>query len=194
MVRCAITVMSDALPAPDSRKLGENAGPEDFLPLVYDQLRRLAERHLRDEPNCITLQPTALVHEAYLRIASGSVRSQWQHRGHFFAAAATAMRRILVDRARQRRSVKGGGNFQRIEWEESITSSQGRRWDLIDLDDALSELEARRPDLAELVTLRFFAGLSMVEAAEVLGTSVRTAERNWKYAKAWLLTEITNYR
>lgn len=159
---------------------------EDLLPLVYEQLRRLAQRELAREPSGQTIQPTALVHEAYLRLVDQESEPEWNHRGHFFSAAAQAMRRILIENARRKRSLKKGGNHVRVSLDDALNHPARSRYDLIAIDTALSELELRDPPAARLVSLRFFAGLTMVEAANAMDISLRTAQRQWAYAKAWL--------
>ena len=171
---------------------GDPVAAEQLLPLVYEDLRRLAARELHREPAGHTLQPTALVHEAYLRLVGKGAEPQWNHRGHFYSAAATSMRRILVESARRKRTIKRGGDRERVPMDESqiaasqLPSSQTQP-DVLALDEALNELEAERPDLAQLVSLRYFAGLTMEQAAKALGISLRTAERNWAYVRALLL-------
>ncbi|MBN9521048.1 sigma-70 family RNA polymerase sigma factor [bacterium] len=158
----------------------------DLLPVVYDELRRLAASRLADEPAGLTLQPTALVHEAYLRLAGDQ---RFDGRGHFFAAAAEAMRRILVDRARRNRCAKRGGGRQRLPLEEFHRVAESPD-DLLDLDAVLTRFAADEPEKARLVQLRFFAGLSTPEAAKLLGVSLATAERWWAYARTWLYSEL----
>ncbi len=169
---------------------GDLAAAEQLLPLVYEDLRRLAARELRREPSGHTLQPTALVHDAYLRLVDQTAEPQWSHRGHFFAAAAEAMRRILVESARRKMALKRGGDRERVALDCEQTPSATHRPEIVALDEALSKLALDRPDLAQLVSLRYFAGLSMEHAAKALGISLRTAERNWTYVKAWLLEEM----
>jgi RNA polymerase sigma factor (TIGR02999 family) len=158
-----------------------------LMPLVYNELRRLAARELRNDPAGNTLQPTALVHEAYVRLVDQNNEPRWNHRGHFYAAAAEAMRRVLVESARRKQSLKRGGGRERVPLEESRMAAPQRDAELLALDDALTRLAAHRPKAASLVSLRYFAGLTMEQAAASLGVSLRTAERNWTYAKAWLL-------
>jgi RNA polymerase sigma factor (TIGR02999 family) len=165
-----------------------HAAPQ-LLPLVYDELRRLAAQRLAQEKPGQTLQPTALVHEAYLRLVGDRPEQNWDHRGHFFAAAAEAMRRILVDAARRKRAIRHGGGRQRVPLQDlgSVTESPD---DLLALDEALSRFAIEEPAKAELVKLRFFAGLSTPDAAKALGISVASAERWWVFARAWLFSEL----
>jgi len=165
---------------------GDALASAELLPLVYEELRRLAARELRDEPAGLTLQPTALVHEAWLRLVDQPEEAQWNHRGHFYSAAAIAMRRILVESARRRHSLKRGGGRDRVSLESIEPAMIGRHPELLDLDEALTRLADIRPDLAQLVTLRYFAGLTLEQAAISLGIALRTAERNWTYARTWL--------
>lgn len=168
---------------------GDPHAADMLLPLVYEELRKLAGAKLAQEIPGQTLQPTALVHEAYLRLVSTGNEPHWDSRGHFFAAAAECMRRILVENARRKQSVKHGGGKQRIPLEEFHRVSESPE-DLLDLDDALTRLAAESPEKARLVQLRFFAGLSMPEAAAALGVSLATAERWWTFARAWLYSEL----
>jgi RNA polymerase sigma factor (TIGR02999 family) len=158
--------------------------------LVYDALRRLASRRLEREVPGQTLQATALVHETYLRLVGGDPGRRWEGRGHFFAAAAESMRCILVDRARNRRRLKRGGGKGRVDLNLSSMAVEAPGDDLIDLDEALTELGREDPLCARLVGLRFFAGLTQAEAAEALGVARRTADRHWAYARAWLYDRL----
>jgi RNA polymerase sigma factor (TIGR02999 family) len=168
---------------------GDSQAAEQLLPLVYEELRQLAATKLAHEAPGQTLQPTALVHEAYLRLIDEENEPHWDSRGHFFAAAAEAMRRILVENARRRQASKHGGGRQRIPLAEFHRVAESPQ-DLLDLDDALTRFAAVEPDKARLVQLRFFAGLSMPEAATILGVSLATAERWWTYARAWLFSAL----
>jgi RNA polymerase sigma factor (TIGR02999 family) len=168
---------------------GDPHAAEQLLPLVYDELRRLAAHKLANEAPGQTLQPTALVHEAYLRLVGQEEEVHWDHRGHFFAAAAEAMRRILVDNARRKQSSKHGGGRVRLPPEEFHRLTESPE-DLLDLDDALTRFAAEEPAKAQLVQLRFFAGLSMPETAAALGVSLATAERWWAYARLWLFSAL----
>ena len=165
---------------------GDPRAAEQLLPLVYDELRKLAAQKLGNETPGQTLEPTALVHEAYLRLVGGP---PFDGRGHFFAAAAEAMRRILVDNARCKLATKRGGGRGRVPLAEFHRVTESPQ-DVLDLDDALTRLAAREPAQAQLVQLRFFAGLSTPEAAAALGVSVATAERWWAFARAWLFSEL----
>jgi RNA polymerase sigma factor (TIGR02999 family) len=167
---------------------GDPHAAAQLLPLVYDELRRLAAHKLAHEAPGQTLEPTALVHEAYLRLVG---EQHWDGRGHFFAAAAEAMRRILVENARRKRSRKHGGECARQELDEDLLAIPEPREDLLALDEALDKLAAKDPIKAELVKLRYFAGMTAEEAAHTLGISSTTAERYWSYSRAWLHQEIT---
>jgi RNA polymerase sigma factor (TIGR02999 family) len=164
---------------------GDSQAAEQLLPLVYTELRRLAAERLAREAAGQTLQATALVHEAYLRLV-GAEDPRWNGRGHFFAAAAEAMRRILIERARRIRALRRGGGRQRVEFDPALLAAPERSEDLLALDEALDRLAIKHARKAELVKLRFFAGLTMDQAAETLGISVATAHRDWNYARAWL--------
>jgi RNA polymerase sigma factor (TIGR02999 family) len=169
---------------------GDPHAAEQLLPLVYDELRRLAAAKLAQEKPGQTLQATALVHEAYLRLVDVDRVQHWNSRRHFFAAAAEAMRRILVERARARGSGKRGGGLERLDLDDLAVASPERPDDLLALDEALTRLAAVEPQAAELVRLRYFAGQTMSDAADLLGLSLRTTHRLWAYAKAWLLQEL----
>jgi RNA polymerase sigma factor (TIGR02999 family) len=182
--------MSDTPCLLDALEPGDQAAAAQLLPLVYDDLRRLAARHLAHEAPGQTLQPTALVHEAYLRLTAARAESRWDGRGHFFAAAAKAMRRILVENARRKRSLKRGGGMRRRPLEEAEVQLPEPREDLLALDAALTQLAATNSAAAALVQLRYFGGLTIAEAAPVLRISPRTADRLWTYARAWLHRHI----
>jgi RNA polymerase sigma factor (TIGR02999 family) len=169
---------------------GEPKAAEQLLPLVYDELRKLAAQKLAQERPGQTLQATALVHEAYLRLVDTEKVQRWESRGHFFAAAAEAMRRILVDQTRRRRSLKRGGLLARQEVSDSQLATPSGELDILALDEALARLASRDAEAAELVKLRFFAGMTMHEAAKVIGVPQRTAERIWTYARSFLLKEL----
>jgi RNA polymerase sigma factor (TIGR02999 family) len=169
---------------------GDPHAAEQLLPLVYDELRQLAAQKLAQERPGQTLQATALVHEAYLRLVDVDRAQHWNSRRHFFAAAAEAMRRILVERARTRGSFKRGGGRERLDLDDVTVASPERPDDLLALDEALTRLAAVEPQAAELVHLRYFAGQTMSAAADLLGLSLRSTHRLWAYAKAWLLQEL----
>lgn len=169
---------------------GEAGAAQRLLPLVYDELRRLASRKLAHERPGHTLEATALVHEAYVRLIGESGTPSFANRRHFFAAAAEAMRRILVESARRKQSLKRGGGLDRTDCDLDHIAAPQTREDLIALDEALTKLAAAEPDAVELVHLRYFAGLSIPQAAELLGISPRSADRLWAYARSWLHREI----
>jgi RNA polymerase sigma factor (TIGR02999 family) len=169
---------------------GDPRAAEQLLPLVYDELRRLAATRITREAPGQTLQATALVHEAYLRLQGGGQPQDWNGRGHFFAAAAEAMRRILVERYRHKRSRKGGGGRRRQELPDIELAIAGPRLDVLALHEALTKLEQHDARRAQLVKLRFFAGLTIAEAAQALGISDSTADNDWAYARSWLRLEI----
>jgi RNA polymerase sigma factor (TIGR02999 family) len=172
---------------------GDASAAEQLWPLVYDELRRLAAQKLAREKPGQTLQATALVHEAYTRLVGGEAvcgEQRWDSRGHFFAAAAEAMRRILIDRAREKRSQKRGGGHKRLDIDAVDLATQAAPDQLLAIDDALAKLAREDPPAARLVELRYFAGLTVEEAGKALGMSTATAYRHWKYARAWLHGEL----
>jgi RNA polymerase sigma factor (TIGR02999 family) len=171
---------------------GDPQAAEQLLPLVYDELRKLAAQRLAHEQPGQTLQATALVHEAYLRLVGGEQAPDWDGRNHFFAAAAEAMRRILIDRARHRQTHKAGGGCRRLDLDdiEPMLDEDQDGSRLLVLDEALRQLEAEDPRKANLVKLRFFAGLTAEQAAATLGVSTSTAEKDWAYARSWLRVTI----
>ena len=171
--------------APDTPDGGPGSSRE-LLPEVYDELRKLARARLARERHEQTLQPTALVHEAYLRVAGPEQRAQWDRRGHFFAAAALAMRRILVERARHYQRMKHGAGGQRVDLDSAIAGADPALTDLVAIDEALTRLEAQDPRKAKIVALRYFAGLSIEETAAALDISPATVKNEWKFARAWL--------
>ncbi len=174
---------------------GDPVAPGELLPLVYDELRRLAAAKMAHEPAGQTLQPTALVHEAWLRLG-GDVQPSWANRAHFFAAAAEGMRRILIDTARRKRALRHGGDLAKVSANETgfdLAMVDGDA-DLLLVNDALESFAAHDARKAELVKLRYFVGLTLEDAAEVLGISSRTAKRDWAYARAWLFNEVTRLR
>ena len=169
---------------------GDPAAAQQLLPLVYDGLRRLAAQKLAQEKPGQTLQPTALVHEAYLRLVDGAQTTSWNSRGHFFAAAAEAMRRILIENARRKQSLKRGGDRARLDVNQLPMAVAEPREDLLELDAALSKLATIDRAAADLVQLRYFTGLTLPDAAEALAISPRSAGRFWAYARAWLRREM----
>ena len=168
---------------------GDSKAAQDLLPLVYEELRKLAAHKMANEAPGQTLQPTALVHEAWLRLV-GTENPQFEGRGHFFAAAAEAMRRILIDRARQKLSLKRGAGAARVNLEDLEVASAADDDTLLAVDEALTKLAGEDPDSAEFIKLRFFAGMTNDEAAQALGIPARTARRHWSFARAWLFREI----
>lgn len=173
---------------------GDPNAAEELLPLVYSELRKLAAAKLANEEPGQTLQATALVHDAYLRLVDVEQAQQWDSRGHFFAAAAEAMRRILVESARRKSRIRHGGRVQRVDLDPDLISHPDRFEDLISLDEALHRLEQVDERKASLVKLRYFVGMSMPEAAKALGVSLATAERDWRYVRVWLLRELEKTR
>ena len=174
---------------------GDPNAAEQLLPLVYEELRLLAAQRLAHEKPGQTLQATALVHEAYLRLTASPGREsgedvRWDHRGHFFAAAAEAMRRILLNRARDKKRLKRGGERHRVDLDHIEIALDSNDEDLMALDEALNRLEALHPQKAQVVKLRFFAGCSLEETAQLLGISRATAQRHWAYARAWLFGQL----
>lgn len=169
---------------------GEEHAAALLLPTVYEELRKLAAAKLLHEQPGQTLQPTMLVHEAFLRLVDVDEPQKWNGRGHFFAAAAEAMRRILVENARRKQSLKRGGDRQRIDLDLADLAEADRHDELLALDEVLTQLEQQWPEKAQLVKLRYFAGLTMPEAAQALKISVATAERHWTFARAWLYSKL----
>ena len=182
--------MSDVTHILSAIDQGDPTAAGQLLPLLYQELRRLAAQKLAQEKPGQTLQATALVHEAYLRLVDGGRAQHWNSRRHFFAAAAEAMRRILVERARARASLKRGGRRERLDLEDLPVLSPQRPDGLLALDEVLTRLAAVEPQAAELVHLRYFAGQTMSASADLLGLSPRSTHRLWAYAKAWLLQEL----
>jgi RNA polymerase sigma factor (TIGR02999 family) len=181
--------MSDVTRLLDSIESGNARAAEELLPLVYEELRKLAAAKMARETPNQTLQPTALVHEAWLRL-TGNENVKWNGRAHFFGAAAEAMRRILVDNARRKRAVRHGGNHQRLNVEDIEIASPEKEAELLAINESLEKLAALDKQKAELVKLRYFVGLTIEESATILGVSVPTANRWWTYARAWLYQEI----
>ena len=182
--------MADVTRILDAIERGEREAGEQLLPLVYDELRKLAAQRLAQEQPGQTLQATALVHEAYLRLVGGATAPRWDSRGHFFAAAAEAMRRILINRARDKKRLKRGGERRRVDLDKIEIALDGDDEQLLALDEALSQLAQEDEQAARLVNLRFFAGLTLRDAAAALGLSLRSAERQWAYARAWLYARL----
>jgi RNA polymerase sigma factor (TIGR02999 family) len=185
-----LTGMSDVTRILDAVEHGDPAAAEQLLPLVYDELRGLAAAQLARERPGQTLDATGLVHEAYLRLVGGEAAQSFSGRGHFFAVAAQAMRRILVDNARRKHAPRHGGGRQRVELDEGVPAPPGPGEDLLALNEALERLAAEDPLAARVVELRYFAGLSVEEAGEAAGLSRASAYRHWAFARAWLLHEM----
>lgn len=170
---------------------GDPQASAELLPLVYHELKKLAAQRMAQEKPGQTLQATALVHEAYLRLVDTDKLQHWDSRGHFFAAAAEAMRRILVDQARRKRSIKAGGELHRLELSDVEPATEGPPLDVLALNEALDKLQAKDARKAELVKLRFYAGLTSEQAAATLGIATSTADADWAYAKSWLRSEMS---
>jgi len=185
--------MSDVTRILERAQQGDPKAAEELLPLVYDELRKLAAFKMSNEVAGQTLQPTALVHEAWLKLV-GSTDQQWRNRKHFFGAAAEAMCRILIDRARKRNRVRHGHGLERIDLSRVDVAAETDDEILVAVDEALSRLATESPERAELVKLRYFVGLSIPDAAEALGISESTAKRQWNYVRAWLYRELTGIR
>jgi len=183
--------MSDVTRILSAIDQGDPRAAEQLLPLVYGELRKLAAQKLAQEAPGQTLQATALVHEAYVRLVDGEKVHDWNSRGHFFAAAAEAMRRILVEQARRKGRLKRGGGKERLDIDDVEIAFEGPADDVLALDEALARLAQKHPEKAELVKLRYFAGLTVDEAAKVLGVSTSTVDRHWTYARAWLYRELS---
>ena len=180
-----ITLLLEAIGA------GKKGATDKLLPLVYEELRRLAHSQMAGESKGHTLQATALVHEAYMRLVGGAQEVSWENRRHFFSAAVRAMRRILVERARRKAGPKSGGDHRRVPLESWVATEEPHPLDLLALDEALSELERSEPRVNEIVMLRYFAGLSIDQTAEALDIAPRTVDRDWAFGKAWLYNRIT---
>ena len=183
--------MTDVTRILNAIEQGDTRAADELLPLVYEELRLLAAQKLSKEPPGQTLQATALVHEAYIRLV-GSEAQNWSNRGHFFKAAAEAIRRILVEDARRKKSLKSGGNRKRLDFNEEILAIESDKYadDLVALDEAVEKLSEKDKTKADLVKLRYFAGMTIEQTAEFLGISTATAKRYWTYARAWLIREI----
>lgn len=186
--------MSEVTRILDRAQAGDPQAAEELLPLVYEELRRIAAAKMAREQPGHTLQPTALVHEAWMHLVQGDAGARFENRAHFFGAAAEAMRRILVDSARRKQSLKHGGAFLRVDWTELDVAASSDDDTVLAVSDALDKLAARDKTSAELIKLRFFVGLSNADAATMLGLSERTAKRTWAYARAWLLDELRKSR
>jgi RNA polymerase sigma factor (TIGR02999 family) len=182
--------MSDVTQILSQIEQGDPSAAELLLPLVYDELRKLAAAKMGQEIPGQTLQATALVHEAYMRLVDVEQAQHWNSRGHFFAAAAEAMRRILVNRARDKGRIKRGGEFQRVDLEKVEFALDAPNEDLLAIDEAIESLAAENPECAKVVVMRFFAGLSIDEVATALEISASTAKRHWAYARAWLFDAL----
>ena len=185
-----IATMTDVTRILNQIEQGDLSATEQLLPLVYQELRVLARQRLANEKPGQTLQATALVHEAYLRLIGNENDQSWDNRGHFFGAAAEAMRRILVDRAKSKRRVKRGGHLQRLDLDQIDSALEAPSEDLLALDELLTLLGKHEPECAEVIKLRFFAGLSIPETARSLGISPRTANLRWAYGRAWLFKQL----
>jgi RNA polymerase sigma factor (TIGR02999 family) len=182
--------MSDVTRILNAIEQGDARAADELLPLIYEELRLLAAQKLSQEPPGQTLQATALVHEAYIRLA-GEEAQNWGNRRHFFLAASEAMRRILIDNARRKKSQRRGGHQQRVDFDHTGVADRYLPGDLLELDEALIRLTDHDPDVGDLVKLRYFGGLTIEQAAKIKGISRRTAGRYWKYARLWLYREMT---
>jgi RNA polymerase sigma factor (TIGR02999 family) len=182
--------MADVTRILNAIKQGDPRATDELLPLVYEELRLLASQKLSQEPPGQTLQSTALVHEAYIRLV-GEEAQNWENRRHFFLAASEAMRRILIDNARRKKSQKHGGYQQRVDFDYIGVADKNLPGDLLELNEALTRLADHDPEVADLVKLRYFGGLTLEQAAKIKGISRRTAGRHWKYARLWLYRELT---
>lgn len=183
--------MSDVTQLLNAAAAGDRKAAADLLPLVYGELRKLAAARMASEKHGQTLDATALVHEAYIRLIPPDGVSSWNSRGHFFAAAAEAMRRILVDNARRKQAIKNGGDRVRVEFPVDLEALESSREDLLTLDEVLTKLEQDDPEAARLVKLRYFAGLTHQQVADALGVSLRTADRIWALARTWLFRQMS---
>ena len=182
--------MSDVTQILNAIERGDAHAAEELLPLVYEELRKLAGHKMSNEMPGQTLQPTALVHEAWLRLVGKDGPAQFNSRGHFFGAAAEAMRRILIENARRKQAKRHGGGLQRLDIQDVDVAMAGEEGELLAINDALEKFSTQNQSKAELVKMRYFAGLTLEEAAEILGISVPTAKRWWTYSRAWLFNEI----
>jgi RNA polymerase sigma factor (TIGR02999 family) len=184
------TIMADITRILNAIEQGDPRATEELIPMVYDELRLLAARKLAKEPPGQTLQATALVHDVYIRLVEDKDQN-WNSRGHFFRAAAEAMRRILVENARRKKRLKRGGDWQRIELNEADLGTEYESDDLLTVNEALDKLALEEPSVADLVKLRYFAGLTIEQVAEIQGISRRSVIDHWAYARSWLTREIT---
>ena len=182
--------MSDVTRILDQISAGNASASEQLLPLVYDELRKLAAARVAREHPGHSLQATALVHEAYMRLVDSGQEREWDSRGHFFAAAAEAMRRILIDEARKKAAVKRGGNLRRIDLDSSELARKASPESMLMIDEAIDRLAEEEPVASDLVKLRYFTGLSIEDAAKAVGISTRSAYRQWTYARAWRCKEL----
>lgn len=182
--------MNDVTQILNAIEQGDAKAADQLLPLVYAELRKLAAARMAHESPHQTLQPTALVHEAWIRLVGDDAEKQFANRAHFFAAAAEAMRRILIDNARRKRAIRHGGGQHRVDIEEQDIASNPSDDQLLEMNEALNKLAAQDKQKAELVKLRFFVGMTIEEAANVLGISIATAKRSWAFARAWLYREV----
>lgn len=182
--------MSDVTEILSKIEEGDAAAAEELLPLVYRELRNLASSRLARERAAQSLQPTLLVHEAYLRLVNVDKPPTWNSRGHFFGAAAEAMRRILIEHARRKQTRKHGGDLHRVELEEDCALTERPTEDLLALDEALTRFEHQWPEKAKIVKLRYFGGLTLAEASKAIGVSLATGERHWRFARAWLFSQL----
>jgi RNA polymerase sigma factor (TIGR02999 family) len=183
--------MTDASRILKAAEQGDPQAARQLLPLVYDELRRLAAQRLALEEPGLTLDATSLVHEAYLRLIGGNPEKPWDGRGHFFAAAAEAMRRILIEKARRKQRIRHGGDRKRLQLDDALLAGEEADDRLLAVDEALDRLAQEQETVAEVVKLRYFVGLTIEETADVLGISVRTANRHWAFARAWLYRELS---
>ena len=184
--------MSDVTRILSAIQRGDETASDELLPLVYQELRKLAAAKLAKVSSGQSLQPTILVHEAYLRLVKSDQPQRWDGRGHFFAAAAEAMRRILVDNARKKQSHKQGGQMRRVDLDVADAVAQSSSNELLALDEVLTRLEEKWPDKAMVVKLKYFAGMTIPEASQALKISTATAERHWRFARAWLRNQLTH--
>lgn len=186
-----VYVMNEVTEILQAIQRGETAAADQLLPLVYEELRKIARSKMAHEPTQQTLQPTALVHEAYVRLVDSTNPQVWNSKGHFFGAAANAMRRILVENARRKKTLRRGGDRRRSQFDLENLALEDQDEFLLALDENLSSLEQEYPDVSKVVQLRYFAGLSIEKTAETMELSVRTVNRHWAFAKAWLYARLS---